>query len=83
MWWDAKSRVGVLPSGLPCCPHCRGVLFEMPEVQWWEGVVKHAQKQPGYETMVEWGRGRCFRKSTDLESAWKVAVARRDSDALP
>lgn len=28
-WWDAKDQVAVHESGLPVCPHCSGVLFEM------------------------------------------------------
>lgn len=31
-WWtsDGATHGGRKPSGLPCCPHCGGVLFQAP-----------------------------------------------------
>lgn len=62
-WWDSIDKVGVR-DGLPCCPHCKGMLFEVPtEAAWFSGVDAYA-KQPGnsgYRTFIEWGRGKCFK----------------------
>lgn len=39
-WWGPIAAAGTTHSGrLPGCPHCRGVLLEMPsEDAWWESV---------------------------------------------
>lgn len=68
-WWDSIDKVGTLDgSGLPCCPHCHGVLFETESLDiWWEGVDKYeANGHPGYHAFVEWIRGKCI-------SSWSEA----------
>lgn len=71
-WWDDKEKVGTLPmkdgSRLPCCPHCRSVLFEMPEEQWNDGADKYEADNPGYKKLLNWSRGKCF-------PSWKHAKA--------
>lgn len=61
-WWDSITEVAATPSGLPCCPHCGGVLFEVEdEAQWWAGVERYEENgHPGYRGMIEWARGKCF-----------------------
>ena len=58
--------------GLPCCPVCGGMLFEMQdEGEWWEGIdmfetgtypMPTAHPHPGYRAMWEWQRAQktCF-----------------------
>ena len=65
-WWDDKRRVGMTPSGLPCCPSCGSVLMEC------EGAVflgpdlkRHEQDDPGYTAFLLWLRGRCIPRSPD------------------
>lgn len=61
-WWDSIANVDKLPSGLPCCPICKGVLLEMDnETHWWEQVDRQEEKEPGYRRFIEWLRGRCFK----------------------
>jgi hypothetical protein len=83
-WWGSISEVGELPPtkgnpfgerqpgerGLPCCPHCRGVLMEVgSEAEWWAGVDRHeADGNPGYRAFVEWLRGQCFPNVTAARS---------------
>jgi hypothetical protein len=77
-WWDSISEVGRLPSGLPCCPHCRGVLYEIyTEAQWWELVDDYAvmTDSPGYRATVEWARGRCFTDHDALREAYAACMA--------
>ena len=39
---EASSGDPDLPSGLPCCPNCGGVLFELPSrAKWDEDVDKY------------------------------------------
>jgi hypothetical protein len=66
-WWDSIDKVGSNGKGplgsLPCCPHCKGVLFEMDdEEEWFRGVDAHEKNgAPGYRAFIEWLRGKCFR----------------------
>lgn len=70
-WWDSIQKVGER-DGLPCCPHCRNVLFEMPsEQQWYSGVDLHeAAGHPGYRAMIEWARGKCFPNLSAVQEAY-------------
>lgn len=72
VWWDSIERVGQNAGGLPCCPHCKGVLFEMEsEAEWWAEVDRHeASGHPGYRAMWEWSRGRCFPTFEALQLAF-------------
>lgn len=80
-WWDSIKKVGKTDPGksghtLPCCPHCRGMLFEMEnEGQWFDGVKKHeATGNPGYRTMVEWSRGKCFKNYDVLKKTYQAEM---------
>lgn len=70
-WWETIDQVATrsIPgdpdaAGLPCCPHCRGVLYEVESEAVWLGPALdqyEAAGRPGYRAMIEWGRGKCFR----------------------
>ena len=72
-WWDSIDKVAKKPSGLPCCPHCGGVLFEVPtEADWWEQVDDYAAgTEPGYREFIEWLRSRCLSSHDQARQAWK------------
>jgi hypothetical protein len=74
-WWDSISKAATKPSGLPCCPVCGSVLFEMDsEEPWWDGACRYeADGHPGYVGMMEWGRGKCFPSLPALKSAYLAA----------
>lgn len=62
-WFGPIQQVGKLPEGLPCCPLCKGVLFEYPtEKSWWVDVDSFTTSHPGYRAMLEWQRdqNKCF-----------------------
>lgn len=77
-WWDSIDKVGKTEGtagfSLPCCPHCRSVLFEVPdEATWFKGVDgQEARGNPGYRAMIEWARGRCFRDFVALKEAYRL-----------
>jgi hypothetical protein len=49
------------PVSLPCCPHCKGMLFEVENIDVWNaGVAKQEATYPGYTQLVNWLRGKCF-----------------------
>lgn len=63
-WWGPIREVGASPSGLPGCPECGGVLFEVrTEAKWWAGVDRWAREtaDPEYREFIRWLRGRCIR----------------------
>lgn len=74
-WWDGIEKVGSKGQGpgggLPCCPHCKGMLFEMPSpVEWWAGVASfEAEGHRGYRSFIEWLKGKCFRGENRLDVA--------------
>lgn len=71
-WWDSIGKVGKNASGLPCCPHCGSVLFEMEsEEPWWRGAQKYEDDgHPGYVDMMKWARSQCFPNMAALEAAY-------------
>lgn len=74
-WWDSIDKVGkrATPTGsIPCCPHCRNVLFEVEsEEVWFAGADRYeADGHPGYRAMLEWSRGKCFPNLAALEAAY-------------
>lgn len=77
-WWDSIDKVGTLAMDgghrLPCCPHCRGVLFEVEsEDAWFAGVDRYeAAGHPGYRAMVEWARGKCFPNLAAVQAAYEA-----------
>lgn len=78
-----RKRFGgtvALPSesaGLPRCPHCRGVLFEMRnEAEWFASVDRYeADGHPGYRKFSEWMRGKCFPSLDAARVAYDAALA--------
>lgn len=75
-WWDDISKVGKLVgTGLPCCPHCKSVLFQLEDEKWFEGMKKYeAEGHPGYVAMIEWSRGKCFPSIEAIEAAWRASL---------
>lgn len=65
-WHDDKANVAV-DRGLPCCPHCKGLLFEMTEPEWLVGVAKHNVAHPGYARFIVWAKGKCH---PNFKAAW-------------
>lgn len=60
--------------GLPCCPHCGGMLFEMAsEEEWWTAARKlEADSHPGYVAFLTWARGKCFPTYEDATMAYEL-----------
>lgn len=73
VWWDSISKVGQHPSGLPCCPHCSGVLYEHESIEvWWSEVDEHEKRgNPAYRAMIEWMRGQHWRTWPEAIFAWE------------
>jgi len=61
-WWGSISEAAAFPNGIPCCPHCKGVLLETESLEaWWTAIdAFEANGNPGYRAIVEWLRGKHF-----------------------
>jgi hypothetical protein len=72
-WWGSIDEVAATASGLPCCPYCHGVLFEVDsEETWWAGArVYEAEGHPGYVAFLEQNRGEHFPTINALLSAYE------------
>jgi hypothetical protein len=83
-WWDGIEKIGRIetviagrPATLPCCPHCRGMLFEIPSPkEWWASVEKYAKENddPGYRAFVEWFRGKHFKDFEEARAAYNASA---------
>ena len=74
-WWDSIDKVAKTSSGLPSCPFCGGVLFEMAgEDLWWQGVDEYATAEPGYREFIEWLRGRCLPTIPHAKQEWQASL---------
>lgn len=75
-WWDSIDKVAKLRTGIPCCPHCGSVLFEVANIEeWWEGVDRHDQTHPGYRKLIEWSQGKCYLNTKALITAYQQATS--------
>lgn len=72
-YWDDIENAGTMTTAVPfpCCPHCRGVLYEMPSEAIWMSAVDQyeASGHPGYRDLVEWMKGKCFRSYDHAQAA--------------
>ena len=74
IWWDHISKVSRGRGGLPCCPHCGGVLFEYSNEREWFGPVDRYEEEghPGYRKFIEWLRGKCFKDQGTAVAAYRA-----------
>lgn len=81
-WWDSVDKISTLKgysgSTLPCCPFCKSVLYEVPNIEEWEAGAKKYEKNghPGYLKLLLWMRGKHFKT---MEEA-KTALANEQKD---
>jgi hypothetical protein len=81
-WWDGIEKIGRITAGngatLPCCPHCRSVLYEMPDPEtWWSGARKYQDAgHAGYVAFVEWMKGKCFPNIQEAKAVYEAKPGR-------
>jgi hypothetical protein len=75
LWWDSKDRAAENAVGLPCCPHCDGVLYEQDEDDWWAAVDHANEADPSYRRFAEWARGKCFLTVDAARTAFAASEA--------
>jgi uncharacterized protein YbaR (Trm112 family) len=79
-WWGPIQDVGVLTDygdlHLPCCPKCRGTLYEVEsEAQWLSLSQEYEDRgHPGWLAFIQWLKGKCY---PTYDHAWAVYQAER------
>jgi hypothetical protein len=63
--------VGVLDSGIPCCPDCGSVGYQMDKTDWEEGVERLEASEPGYAKFLAGVKELCHGKGISLGSLWE------------
>lgn len=79
-WWgpirQASRLLHPAPGpGMLCCPHCGGLLLEVPtEAKWWRHVDDvERDGHVGFRALMIWLRGRCFPSLDLAEAAYRRA----------
>ena len=76
LWHDNIDKTAVHPeAGIPCCPHCLGVLYEHPTAkEFWEPIEKYAKdnNKPEYVDLWKWSQGKCFRTYEEMCNAFEA-----------
>jgi len=68
-WTDDWSALGER-DGVPCCPECGSVGFEMDSGEWRVAVARYeADGHPGYTATVAFGKEKCFKDHGAVERA--------------
>jgi len=81
VWWDSIDKAAIqkesgLDYGLPCCPHCGGVLFQQEETTWNKSIAEYENNNhPGYSEFIAWLRGKCFPTQEKAEAEYKKQKA--------
>lgn len=72
-WWGLPSEASKQPNtDLPCCPHCKGLLYSVATEMWSATQEEHASalKDEHYLEYMQWLRGRkCWGPKTGYHTA--------------
>jgi hypothetical protein len=71
LWWDNVEKAASR-GGIPCCPFCGSVLFEVSDQKIWDEWAKRFEEDghPNYTKLLTFMRGKCFKKMEDAEKAF-------------
>ena len=59
-WTDDWDKLKTT-SGIPCCPYCLGVGFQITAKNWDSGVDKFNKDNPKYKEFIESVKEKCIR----------------------
>lgn len=79
VWWGNIADTVVPKDGIPRCPHCHGVLFEMEGEDVYMDAVRRYEREKGltgYTDFIRWLRGKCFIKIDVAAAAWALETKR-------
>lgn len=64
--------VGAIDAGIPCCPDCGSVGYEIEDDEWWEGVQKVEADTPGYYKFITDLKELCHGKGESIGDLWEL-----------
>ena len=90
VWWDTIDNAGSLDlirhpeqPPMPCCPKCKGMLFQMDSDEWWRGVEhRESEGWVHYKNFIEWLKGKCFPTFKDAKRKYKYSRLILNPDIL-
>ncbi len=73
-WWGNIEEAGKLSNGIPCCPQCGSVLFQIDKKEWHDGISKVEKEKPGYKDFVQWLHDckMCFPSYDNAKKAYEL-----------
>lgn len=79
---DKVGKTDSTPS-IPCCPHCKGVLFEESIEEWWNSAKKFETEMPcpGYVDFLKWveEQPKCTQHLKDLAGEYNKTFNKKVS----
>jgi len=79
-WNGHISQIGLAGEHrLPCCPHCRSMLFQIDEDRWQSGAREHEEKgHTHYVEFMSWcsTNGKCWRSLEEAALHFERATGR-------
>jgi hypothetical protein len=78
-WTDDWGQLSATPvpegaaiqAGIPCCPECGSVGYQIDADEWWEGVQKMEEASPGYFKFIKGLKNVCHGKGTGIGDLWE------------
>ena len=69
--WDALTPTPE-NKGIPSCPECGSVGFQMTVQEWNQGIATLDKDSPGYADFINELKGKCHGKTTTLAELWEI-----------
>ncbi len=70
--WGKLSKTGEpMGFGIPCCPDCGSVGFQIDADEWWEGVQRVEEATPGYFKFIKELKDTCHGKGVGIGDLWE------------
>jgi len=74
LWWGSIKDVAVNKAGLPVCPHCNSLLFEVDsQTKWDQQIADYATKtgDTKYIEFMAWLKGKCRKDIRDARAEFE------------
>jgi hypothetical protein len=73
--WGQLSRTehegnGSIVGGIPCCPDCGSVGYQIEDDEWWEGVQIVEKAEPGYYKFIRGLKDTCHGPDKSVGDLW-------------
>lgn len=79
-WSGPIGATGRLKGlGIPCCPFCGSVLFQIEEKLWQDGIAPHEASHANYSEFLKWkeDQPRCWPTVKEAALAFEKATGKK------